>query len=105
VGVAFEETDATVGEAAKQQLACEVILLTHNRDLHEVNLGRHPRGEELIWRPDLQEAKPSQSGQWNVRYRSGWKGRWVAQLTDLIGEGLPYCRVWYAFRALLRGRA
>jgi len=62
-----------------------------------VNLGWHPRGEELIWRPDLQQVKRSQSGQWNVRYRSGWKGRWVGQLTDLIAEKLPYCHVRYAF--------
>jgi spore photoproduct lyase len=93
----FDEIDATIGDAAKAQLACEVILLTHNRELHEVNLGWHPRGEELIWRPDLQQVKRSQSGQWNVRYRSGWKGRWVGQLTELIAEKLPYCRVRYAF--------
>jgi spore photoproduct lyase len=30
-----------------------------------------PRGEELIWRPDIQEAKRSESGQANVRYRTG----------------------------------
>ena len=93
----LQEVDSTIGPAAKSQLACEVILLTHNADLHEVNLGWHPRGEELIWRPDLQETKRSESGQLNVRYRSGWKGRWVAQLTDLIGETMPYCRIRYAF--------
>jgi spore photoproduct lyase len=93
----FDEIDATIGDAAKRQLACEVILLTHNPGLHEVNLGWHPRGEELIWRPDLQEPKRSQSGQANVRYRTGWKGRWVDQLTDLIAERMPYCRVRYAF--------
>jgi spore photoproduct lyase family protein len=93
----FDEVDATIGEAAKRQLAAEVIFLTHNEALHEVNLGWHPRGEELIWRPDLQQAKRSQSGQWNVRYRNGWKGRWVDQLTGLMAEKLPYCTVRYAF--------
>jgi spore photoproduct lyase len=93
----FDEIDAGIGEAAKSQLACEVIMLTHNPSLHEVNLGWHPRGEELIWRPDLQQAKRSQSGQTNVRYRTGWKGRWVTQLTGLMAERLPYCRVRYAF--------
>jgi spore photoproduct lyase family protein len=93
----LDEIDGTIGPAARSQLACEVILLTHNQDLHEVNLGWHPRGEELIWRPDLQQAKRSQSGQLNVRYRNGWKGRWVSQLTDLIGEKMPYCRIRYAF--------
>ena len=93
----FDQIDAGIGEAAKRQLACEVIMLTHNPALHEVNLGWHPRGEELIWRPDIQEAKRSESGQANVRYRTGWKGHWVTQLTDLMAERLPYCRVRYAF--------
>ncbi|MEW5812119.1 MAG: spore photoproduct lyase family protein [Actinomycetota bacterium] len=81
----------------RSQLAAEIIFLTHNEALHDVNLGWHPRGEDLLWRPDLQQVKRSQSGQWNVRYKSPWKGRWVAQLTDLIGTTLPDCRVRYAF--------
>ncbi len=86
-----------VGEAARRQLACEIIFLTHNEDLHEVNLGWHPRGEEQIWRPDLQQRKRSQNGQWNVRYKTTWKSRWVGQLTDLVEQRLPGCRVRYAF--------
>jgi spore photoproduct lyase family protein len=81
----------------RAQLAAEVIFLTHNEGLHEVNLGWHPKAEELLWRPDLQQAKRSQNGQWNVRYKSPWKGRWVQQLTDLVAERLPGCRVRYAF--------
>ena len=38
-------------------------MLTHNDGLHEVNLGWHPRAEELLWRPDLQQPKLSQNGQ------------------------------------------
>lgn len=93
----FDQVDAGLGPAAKAQLACEVIFLTHNEPLHEVNLGWHPKGEELLWRPDLQQAKTSQNGQANVRYRTGWKGTWVRRLTDLMAERLPYCRVRYAF--------
>ncbi|HEY0644545.1 MAG TPA: spore photoproduct lyase family protein [Nocardioides sp.] len=81
----------------RAQLAAEIIFLTHNDQLHEVNLGWHPRGEDLLWRPDLQQPKRSQNGQLNVRYRTGWKGRWVQQLTDLVAEKLPECRVRYAF--------
>ena len=58
---------------------------------------RHPKGEDLLWRPDLQQLKRSQSGQWNVRYKTPWKGRWVQQLTDLIATTLPECRIRYAF--------
>ncbi len=93
----FEQVDDVLGERAKAQLACEIIFLTHNEPLHEVNLGWHPRGEELLWRPDLQEPKTSHSGQANVRYRAPWKARWRHQLTDLLAERMPYCRVRYAF--------
>lgn len=93
----LDQLDAGLGPAAKAQLAAEVIFLTRNRGLHEVNLGWHPRAEELIWRPDLQQPKRSQNGSWNVRYRTGAKGGYVAALVDLIGERLPYCRVRYAF--------
>lgn len=69
---------------SREQLAAEVIFLTHNEPLHEVNLGWHPSAEEVLWRPDLQETKRSESGQINVRYRTGLKGRAVATLRELI---------------------
>jgi DNA repair photolyase len=91
------QVDDAIGDAARAQLACEVIFLTHNDRLHEVNLGWHPRGEELLWRPEVQEPKRSQTGGWNVRYRHGLKGRWVRELVALIERRLPTCRVRYAF--------
>jgi spore photoproduct lyase family protein len=93
----LDQVAAGTNARTKAQLAAEIIFLTHNEDLHEVNLGWHPKGEEILWRPDLQQSKRSQSGQWNVRYKSPWKGRWVQQLVDLLGEQLPACRVRYAF--------
>jgi spore photoproduct lyase family protein len=91
------ELDAGVGPAAKAQLAAEVIFLTHNDRLHEVNLGWHPRAEELLWTPDVQEPKRSQTGGWNVRYRRGWKGARVRELLALIERRAPWLRVRYAF--------
>ncbi len=93
----LDQLDAALGPRAKAQLAAEVIFLTHNDRLHEVNLGWHPKAEEVLWRPELQQAKRSQTGGWNVRYRTGQKGRYVAALTELIASRLPYCRVRYAF--------
>jgi spore photoproduct lyase len=95
-GLLDQVADGT-SAATRRQLACEIIFLTHNEALHEVNLGWHPKGEELLWRPDLQQPKRSESGQLNVRYRTGTKGRWVDELTTLMGERLPECRVRYAF--------
>ncbi|MFF0378311.1 spore photoproduct lyase family protein [Actinoplanes missouriensis] len=93
----LDHLDAGIGAAAKQQLAAEIIFLTHNRGLHEVNLGWHPKAEDLLWRPDLQQVKRSQNGDLNVRYRTGEKGAYVRALTDLIAERTPYLRVRYAF--------
>ncbi len=93
----LDQLDAGIGARAKEQLAAEVIFLTHNEQLHQVNLGWHPKAEELLWRPGLQEPKLSQNGARNVRYRVGDKGRYVSALTALIAERTPYCRVRYAF--------
>jgi spore photoproduct lyase len=93
----FRQIADGTNERTRRQLAAEIIFLTHNEDLHEVNLGWHPQGEELLWRPDLQQLKRSQNGQLNVRYKTGWKGRWVQQLTDLLTVKLPDCRIRYAF--------
>ncbi|MGV0791449.1 spore photoproduct lyase family protein [Mycolicibacterium sp. XJ1819] len=93
----LEQIADRTDDRTKRQLAAEIIFLTHNEGLHEVNMGWHPKGEDLLWRPDLQQAKRSQSGQWNVRYKTPWKGRWVQQLTDLVAAKLPTCRIRYAF--------
>ncbi|MBB2773890.1 MULTISPECIES: spore photoproduct lyase family protein [Mycolicibacterium] len=93
----LEQIADRTNDRTRRQLAAEVIFLTHNEGLHDVNLGWHPKGEELLWRPDLQQLKRSQSGQWNVRYKSPWKGKWVQQLTDLVADRLPDCRIRYAF--------
>lgn len=93
----FEEIDDTISDAAKAQLKCEIIMLTHNAGLHAVNLGWHPKAESLLWRPDIQEAKRSEGGGDNLRYRTGWKGRWLTRFKALLHERMPYCRVRYAF--------
>ncbi len=93
----FRDVDDALSPAAKAQLACEVVFLTHNEALHLVNLGWHPRAEALLWTPENQEAKESEQGQRNVRYRTGTKGRFVRAFTELLGRELPYCRVRYAF--------
>ena len=93
----FGQIDEALTEAAKRQLKAEIIMLTHNADLHAVNLGWHPKAEDLLWRPDIQEAKRSEGGGDNLRYRTGWKGRWLGRFKGLLAERLPYCTVRYAF--------
>lgn len=93
----LREVRDTLSERAKAQLAAEVIFLTHNAALHEVNLAWHPKAESLLWTPRWQEQKRSQYGGENVRYRHGFKGKAVARFTELLVRELPECRVRYAF--------
>ncbi|GAA3120924.1 hypothetical protein GCM10020254_80150 [Streptomyces goshikiensis] len=72
-------------------------MLTHNEDLHELNLGWHPRAEDALWRPDLQEPKRSENGSWNVRYRGGVKSRAVETMRTLVAGHAPWLRIRYAF--------
>ena len=93
----FCSLNDTLSEVAKKQLKCEVIFLTHNDQLHEVNMGWHPQAETLLWQPNLQEQKRSQTGGLNVRYKRGLKGQLVQQFETLLHQELPYCTIRYAF--------
>ena len=93
----LRQLDDELSPAAKAQAAAEVIMLTHNRELHEVNLGWHPKAEELLWRPELQQPKRSQNGQWNVRYRNDVKRAGVQRLAELVAAHAPWLRIRYAF--------
>lgn len=93
----FRHVDDVLSQQVKAQLACEIIFLTHNERLHDVNLQWHPKAEELLWQPEFQETKVSQCGDVNVRYKSGWKGAQVRALREVLARHMPYCRVRYAF--------
>ncbi|MEU6848290.1 spore photoproduct lyase family protein, partial [Streptomyces sp. NPDC046716] len=89
--------DDVLPARVKQQAAAEIIMLTHNRQLHEVNLGWHPRAEDLLWQPQAQETKRSENGALNVRYQVQVKQRALARLTELLTAHAPWLRVRYAF--------
>lgn len=93
----FNEVDETLNEVSKKQLRCEVIFLTHNTQLHEINMEWHPKGEALLWKPDLQEIKYSQTGGKNLRYKWSIKVGLVNEFKALLQKELPYCEVRYAF--------
>ncbi|MEU6298289.1 spore photoproduct lyase family protein [Streptomyces erythrochromogenes] len=89
--------DDVLPARVKDQAAAEVIMLTHNKDLHELNLGWHPRAEDVLWQPRLQEPKRSQNGSWNVRYRGDVKAAAVAAMRELVAAHAPWLRIRYAF--------
>ncbi|MFG1807469.1 spore photoproduct lyase family protein [Streptomyces sp. NPDC049040] len=89
--------DDVLPAAVKAQAAAEVIMLTHNEDLHDVNLGWHPRAEDVLWQPPAQEAKRSQNGGANLRYRGPVKRDAVVRLRELVTAHAPWLRIRYAF--------
>lgn len=93
----FTQVDDTLSAQAKAQLVAEVIFLTHNDRMHEVNMQWHPKAEALLWTPEIQETKYSQTGGRNVRYKRGFKGTLVNTLTSILKAHMPYCDVRYAF--------
>ncbi|MFC9583423.1 spore photoproduct lyase family protein [Streptomyces yangpuensis] len=89
--------DDVLPARVKQQAAAEVIMLTHNQALHELNLDWHPRAEDVLWRPGLQQSKRSENGSWNVRYRHDVKAGAVATMRELVATHAPWLRIRYAF--------
>ena len=93
----FEQVDDVLSPRAKDQLRAEIIFLSHNKQLHEVNLQWHPKAEEYLWTPETQQTKRSENGMWNLRYKTSWKAQWVKRFQELLADKLPYCGVRYAF--------
>lgn len=93
----FAELDDVLSPRVKRGLVAEIIFLTHNSALHEVNLQWHPKGEALLWKPELQEGKISQNGGHNLRYKVSLKQPLIAQFRQRLAAKMPYCGVRYAF--------
>ena len=93
----FEQIDDALSPSAKEQLRAEIIFLTHNAQLHDVNMQWHPKAEQYLWTPETQQVKRSEGGMVNLRYKVAWKQKWLARFQELLAERLPYCRVRYAF--------
>ncbi|WP_207625678.1 spore photoproduct lyase family protein [Niastella populi] len=72
----FNELNDIIDDRTRQQLVCEIIFLTHNEQLHNVNMGWHPKGEEFLWQPDLQEVKYSKQADAMCVIKEVLKVRW-----------------------------
>jgi DNA repair photolyase len=109
----LRQIDDTLSDAAKAQLAAEVIFLTHNERLHELNMQWHPQAErDYLWRhwedssdksynefghTVIQQRKISQNGMVNLRYKNNHKSAGVEDLKQMMEEIMPYCRIRYIF--------
>lgn len=81
----------------KNKVKAEVIFLTHNIQKHKYNLANGIPGEDLLWKPMLQQDKVSQYGGKNIRYTTGLKKNYIRQFTELHQEIIPWNTIRYIF--------
>lgn len=81
----------------KDVVKAEVIFLTHNREKHIYNLIHELPGEDLLWRPDLQEDKISEYGGRNLRYKYGLKSQFIKEFKALHNSIIPWNTIRYIF--------
>lgn len=91
----FKQVDSIVKN--KDKVKAEVIFLTHNENKHQHNLLYKTKGEHLIWNPNIQEAKISQYGGTNIRYRYDLKAQYIKEWLDLHNSIIPWNEVRYIF--------
>jgi spore photoproduct lyase len=82
---------------AYRDVKAEVIFLTHNAKKHEYNLEHKIPGEDLIWKPEIQETKISQYGGENIRYVSSDKSRYIEEFRKLHDNIIPWNTIRYIF--------
>jgi spore photoproduct lyase len=75
----------------------EVIFLTHNEQKHLSNLKNNIPGEDLLWKPEIQEKKISQYGGANLRYKYNLKAHYIEEFKKLHQEILPWNTIRYIF--------
>lgn len=93
----FCELNDELEDAVKKQAAAELIMLTHNKDSHELNLQWHPKAEALLWAPDIQEEKISLNNQVNLRYKYKIKQDMLQLFKTTLLKHCPWMRIRYAF--------
>ena len=93
----FEGVDALVDRKYKDKVKAEVIFLTHNEVKHAYNTYNRLPGEELLWKPEIQEDKISQYGGENIRYKADLKKEYIKQWTELHDEIIPWNTIRYIF--------
>ena len=100
----YEELFLEVDDMAKRHhwdlgspVKAEVIFLTHNYNKHNYNVVNNLPGEDLLWRPDIQETKISEYGGENIRYASIFKAQWINEWRALHDRVIPWNTIRYIF--------
>jgi len=85
------------GVENKDKVKAEVIFLTHNEGKHQYNLANNLPGENLLWKPEIQEGKISQYGGKNIRYKHNLKAQYIKEWTKLHDDIIPWNTIRYIF--------
>lgn len=93
----FKDLNALVKKEHRDKVKAEVIFLTHNEGKHDYNVEHNLPGEELLWKPHMQEAKVSQYGGRNIRYRRGLKGQLIEEWIQIHDDIIPWNKIRYIF--------
>lgn len=94
----FDTLNQTIPDTYKARVKAECIFLTHNQHQHERNLAAHRTdSEQLIWTPEIQEAKVSEYGGQAVRYRRKIKHNFIQRWTAVHDQIIPWNTIRYIF--------
>jgi DNA repair photolyase len=81
----------------KAQLGGEIIFLTHDDRLNQLNLEWIPKAERLLYVPAIQEYKVNERGSKVLRYKVGLKQRAIARFKELAQQEIPFMNIRYIF--------
>ena len=93
----FHQVNDIIDDAIKPQVKAEVIFLTHNVKMHKHNKKHDVEAENLLWKPSIQEAKTSQYGGDNLRYRHDLKKVYIDRFKKLHNSIIPWNKIRYIF--------
>lgn len=93
----FKLVNDNVKEEYKNEVKCEVIFLTHNENKHKQNIKDNLQGEDLLWKPQIQESKISTYGDENLRYKFRLKQKYIEEFKQLHNEIIPWNSIRYIF--------
>lgn len=81
----------------KDIVLSEVIFLTHNKEKHKYNIINNIKGEDLLWKPDIQSDKLNSNGNDAIRYTPSIKKQFINQWVELHDEIIPWNKIRYVF--------
>ena len=81
----------------KDNVLAEVIFLTHNKKKHNKNIEYGVPHEDLLWQPKYQEAKESQYGSKNIRYKWEMKSKMINVFKKMHKNIIPWNTIRYIF--------